>query len=123
MVGLITEDITEQQFQDGLAELARHCGSCWGRSRGNHPAADRRCHVWGQELVHKGPGETKLETERRTIGRRIAQLQQEVNQLQAHRSRLRHQREQQAIPVIALVGYTLKQRLLQLIDIAPRSLQ
>ena len=60
----------------------------------------------GAGIGTRGPGETKLETERRTIGRRIAQLQQEVNQLQAHRSRLRHQREQQAIPVIALVGYT-----------------
>ena len=38
LVGLITEDITEQQFQDGLAELARKSGKCWGRSRGNHPA-------------------------------------------------------------------------------------
>lgn len=60
----------------------------------------------GAGIGTRGPGETRLETERRTIQRRIAQLQQEVNQLQAHRSRLRHQREQQAIPVVALVGYT-----------------
>lgn len=60
----------------------------------------------GAGIGTRGPGETKLETERRTIQRRIAQLQQEVNQLQAHRSRLRHQRERQSIPVIALVGYT-----------------
>lgn len=60
----------------------------------------------GAGIGTRGPGETKLETERRTIQRRIAQLQQEVNQLQAHRSRLRQQREQQAIPVISLVGYT-----------------
>ncbi|MBD3883983.1 GTPase HflX [Phormidium tenue FACHB-886] len=60
----------------------------------------------GAGIGTRGPGETKLETERRTIQRRIAQLQQEVNQLQAHRSRLRQQREQQTIPTIALVGYT-----------------
>jgi GTPase len=60
----------------------------------------------GAGIGTRGPGETKLETERRTIQRRIAQLQQEVNQLQAHRARLRHQREQQEIPAIALVGYT-----------------
>lgn len=60
----------------------------------------------GGGIGTRGPGETKLEIERRTIQRRIAQLQQEVNQLQAHRSRLRHQREQQDISVIALVGYT-----------------
>jgi GTP-binding protein HflX len=60
----------------------------------------------GGGIGTRGPGETRLETERRTIQRRIAQLQQEVNQLQAHRSRLRHQRQQQEVPSIALVGYT-----------------
>lgn len=60
----------------------------------------------GAGIGTRGPGETKLETERRTIERRIAQLQKEVNQLQAHRSRLRQQRQQQEIPSVALVGYT-----------------
>jgi len=60
----------------------------------------------GGGIGTRGPGETKLETERRTIQRRIAQLQQEVNQLQAHRARIRQQRQQQEIPTIALVGYT-----------------
>ncbi|HEY9711485.1 MAG TPA: GTPase HflX [Oculatellaceae cyanobacterium] len=60
----------------------------------------------GGGIGTRGPGETKLETERRTIQRRIAQLQQEVNQLQAHRSRLRQQRQQQEVPSVALVGYT-----------------
>lgn len=60
----------------------------------------------GGGIGTRGPGETKLETERRTIQRRIAQLQQEVNQLQAHRARLRQQRQQQEIPAIAVVGYT-----------------
>jgi GTP-binding protein HflX len=60
----------------------------------------------GGGIGTRGPGETKLETERRTIQRRIAQLQQEVNQLQAHRSRIRQQRQEQEIPSIALVGYT-----------------
>jgi GTP-binding protein HflX len=60
----------------------------------------------GAGIGTRGPGETKLETERRVIQRRIAQLQQEVNQLQAHRARIRHQRQQQEISVVALVGYT-----------------
>ncbi|BAY06902.1 GTPase HflX [Calothrix sp. NIES-2098] len=60
----------------------------------------------GAGIGTRGPGETKLETERRVIQRRIAQLQQEVNQLQAHRARIRQQRQQQEIPVVALVGYT-----------------
>jgi 50S ribosomal subunit-associated GTPase HflX len=60
----------------------------------------------GAGIGTRGLGETKLETERRTIQRRIAQLRQEVNQLQVHRARLRQQRERQEIPTIALVGYT-----------------
>lgn len=60
----------------------------------------------GGGIGTRGPGETKLETERRAIGRRIARLQQEVNQLQAHRSRLRQNRQHQEVPSVALVGYT-----------------
>ncbi|MBD2080036.1 GTPase HflX [Leptolyngbya sp. FACHB-17] len=60
----------------------------------------------GAGIGTRGPGETKLETERRTIQRKITQLQQEVNQLQAHRARLRQQRDRQQLPTIALVGYT-----------------
>ncbi|HEY9618331.1 MAG TPA: GTPase HflX [Microcoleaceae cyanobacterium] len=72
------------------------------RLRGQGQAMSRL----GAGIGTRGPGETRLETERRTIQRRIAQLQQEVDQLQAHRARLRHQREQQAMSAIALVGYT-----------------
>jgi GTPase len=60
----------------------------------------------GGGIGTRGPGETKLETERRAIGRRIARLQQEVNQLQAHRSRLRQNRQHHEVPSVALVGYT-----------------
>lgn len=60
----------------------------------------------GGGIGTRGPGETKLETERRAIQRRISRLQQEVNHLQAHRSRLRQQRQHQEVPSIAVVGYT-----------------
>lgn len=60
----------------------------------------------GGGIGTRGPGETKLETERRAIQRRIARLQQSVNQLQAHRSRLRLRRQQQDVPSVAVVGYT-----------------
>jgi GTP-binding protein HflX len=40
------------------------------------------------------------------IQRRLSRLQQEVDQLQAHRSRLRKQRQKQEIPSVSLVGYT-----------------
>ena len=60
----------------------------------------------GGGIGTRGPGETKLETERRAISRRLARLQGEVNALQAHRSRLRQQRQHQEVPTIAIVGYT-----------------
>lgn len=60
----------------------------------------------GGGIGTRGPGETKLETERRAIGRRIARLQQQVNQLQAHRERLRQRRQHEEIPSLAIVGYT-----------------
>ncbi|MGB3649689.1 MAG: GTPase HflX [Rivularia sp. (in: cyanobacteria)] len=60
----------------------------------------------GGGIGTRGPGETKLETERRTISRRITRLQKEVNQLQAHRERLRQRRQHEEVPTIAIVGYT-----------------
>ncbi len=60
----------------------------------------------GGGIGTRGPGETKLETERRAINRRISKLQQDVNQLQAHRSRLRQQRQKKDVPTVAIVGYT-----------------
>ncbi|WP_338460725.1 GTPase HflX [Synechococcus elongatus] len=58
----------------------------------------------GGGIGTRGPGETKLETERRAIQRRITRLQRQVTELQAHRSRLRQHR--QTLPSIAIVGYT-----------------
>ena len=60
----------------------------------------------GGGIGTRGPGETKLETERRAIQRRITRLQKEVNQLQAHRERLRQRRQNQGVPTVAIVGYT-----------------
>lgn len=60
----------------------------------------------GGGIGTRGPGETKLETERRAIQRRISRLQQEVNQLQAHRARMRQRRQHQEVPSVAVVGYT-----------------
>jgi len=60
----------------------------------------------GGGIGTRGPGETKLETERRVISTRISRLQKEVDQLQAHRSRLRQRRQHEEVPTIAIVGYT-----------------
>jgi GTP-binding protein HflX len=60
----------------------------------------------GGGIGTRGPGETQLETERRAIAQRISRLQREVTNLQAHRARMRQQRQAQEVPSIALVGYT-----------------
>ncbi|ELR96393.1 GTP-binding protein HflX [Gloeocapsa sp. PCC 73106] len=60
----------------------------------------------GGGIGTRGPGETKLETERRAIEKRITRLQKEVTQLQAHRSRLRQKRQQYDLPTVAIMGYT-----------------
>ena len=54
----------------------------------------------------RGPGETQLETDRRVIGRRIAQLKRELEEVRAHRGRHRTQRRKVGVPTVAIVGYT-----------------
>ena len=60
----------------------------------------------GGGIGTRGPGETKLETERRAIQRRLHRLQKEVNHLQEHRARLRQKRQNKGVPSVAVVGYT-----------------
>ncbi|MGB3790279.1 MAG: GTPase HflX [Phormidesmis sp.] len=60
----------------------------------------------GGGIGTRGPGETKLETERRAIQKRITRLQAEVTQLQAHRTRLRQRRQHNSVPSVAIIGYT-----------------
>lgn len=60
----------------------------------------------GGGIGTRGPGETKLETDRRVIQKRITQLQHQVDQLQSQRARMRQQRVDQEIPTVAIVGYT-----------------
>ncbi len=54
----------------------------------------------------RGPGETKLEMDRRVIRQRIAQLKRELENVRAHRARYRAQRRRSGIPTVALIGYT-----------------
>ena len=54
----------------------------------------------------RGPGETQLEVDRREIGRRIAQIKDELEQVRRHRALHRRQRKRQGVPVVAIVGYT-----------------
>ena len=54
----------------------------------------------------RGPGETQLETDRRHIRRRIQNLREELEQVRKVRSVQRRRRERNAMPVVAIVGYT-----------------
>lgn len=54
----------------------------------------------------RGPGETKLETDRRRVRDRIAQLEKQVDNLGRQRQERRKTRVQKHLPIISLVGYT-----------------
>lgn len=60
----------------------------------------------GGGIGTRGPGEKKLETDRRLIGNRISQLKQELMEVRRHREVTRGQRLKSKIPVAAIVGYT-----------------
>lgn len=60
----------------------------------------------GGGIGTRGPGETKLETDRRKIYKRISTLKKQILEIKKQRNILRKQREKNSVPVIALVGYT-----------------
>jgi GTP-binding protein HflX len=60
----------------------------------------------GGGIGTRGPGETKLETDRRRIRQRIAALEQEIAAVRRRRGYLRARRRHEQTPVVALVGYT-----------------
>lgn len=60
----------------------------------------------GGGIGTRGPGEKKLEVDRRLIKRRIAQLSRELKEVKRHREIVRGKRSRSRIPVAAIVGYT-----------------
>lgn len=60
----------------------------------------------GGGIGTRGPGEKKLEIDRRLINDRIAQLRRELAEVVKHRDITRAKREKQNVPVVAIVGYT-----------------
>jgi GTP-binding protein HflX len=60
----------------------------------------------GGGIGTRGPGETKLETDRRRVRDRIHALQREIDQIRRRRRSLRGRRQKTAVPTVALVGYT-----------------
>jgi GTP-binding protein HflX len=60
----------------------------------------------GGGIGTRGPGETKLETDRRRIRHRISMVGKEIETVRQRRSQLRERRHKAAVPTVALVGYT-----------------
>ena len=60
----------------------------------------------GGGIGTRGPGEKKLEIDRRLINDRIAQLNRELKEVVKHRDITRAKREKNDVPVVAIVGYT-----------------
>jgi GTPase len=73
-----------------------------------------RLRGWGESLnrmgggigTRRGPGETKMEVDRRRIRRRITRLRRDLGELAKTRDVKRHGREQAGLPGVALAGYT-----------------
>jgi GTP-binding protein HflX len=60
----------------------------------------------GGGIGTRGPGETKLETDRRRIRHRLAALKTEIGEVRRRRGQLRARRRRSQVPTVALVGYT-----------------
>jgi GTP-binding protein HflX len=60
----------------------------------------------GGGIGTRGPGEKKLETDRRLIRTRIGQLKRELEDVKQHRDVMRKQRMTTGIPIVSIVGYT-----------------
>jgi len=60
----------------------------------------------GVGIGGRGPGETKIETDRRRIGARITQLRAQLKQMAATRTVKRAERVRREVPAVAIVGYT-----------------
>ena len=60
----------------------------------------------GAGIGTRGPGEQKLEVDRRKIRGRIARLKEDLKKVTSHRELIRKKRKEEAIPLVSLVGYT-----------------
>ncbi len=60
----------------------------------------------GGGIGTRGPGETKLEADRRTIRQRISHLNGQLEEVRRRRTQLRERRHKASVPTVALVGYT-----------------
>lgn len=89
---------SEGKIQVELAQLRYRAGRLTGMGRSMSRL--------GGGIGTRGPGEKKLEMDRRLIGNRISQLKRELEEVRQHREIARGQRSKSRIPVAAIVGYT-----------------
>lgn len=89
---------SEGKIQVELAQLKYRLGRLAGLGRSMSRL--------GGGIGTRGPGEKKLEMDRRLIKDRIAQLNRELKEVRMHREVTRAQREKNGKPVAAIVGYT-----------------
>ncbi len=93
------------QLEYRLPRLAGRGVTLSRQAGGSRSAGDGGAGAGGAIGV-RGPGETKLEIDRRLIRSRISDLRESIEQVREQRTLHRRQRASQAIPVIAIVGYT-----------------
>ncbi len=60
----------------------------------------------GEGIGSRGPGETKIELDRRRINSRIAKLRRDIRDMKTHRDTKRHSRKAHGTPSVAIAGYT-----------------
>jgi GTP-binding protein HflX len=95
----------EGQAQTELAQLnymkqrLRGWGGNLSRQAGGRAAG-------GEGIGGRGPGETKIETDRRRINTKIAKLRRELKDMKGTRDTKRSERRRNAIPSVAIAGYT-----------------
>lgn len=81
----------------------------------------------GAGIGTRGPGEKKLETDRRHVSKRMDEIKREMSDIKSNRNTQRAMRQKSGIPVVALVGYTnsgksaLMNRLLQITEKSEKS--
>lgn len=92
----------EAQLQVELAQLQYMLP----RLVGLRASLSRQAGSTGGGVATRGPGETKLELDRRRIEDQIARLRRELESVKSHRETQRKRRVKRDVPVVSLVGYT-----------------
>jgi GTPase len=98
--GLLQVELAQLEYR--LPRLTGH-GQAMSRLGGGSRGASGGV---GGAIGTRGPGETKLEIDRRRIRARIAELRAELEGVRKQRNVVRSQRSAQLIPIVAIVGYT-----------------